>query len=134
VQTAIGINANDLTSQIEKMQVIMNMMQESLAKLDSGFEPQLFDVESEIQPKEQSKPATIQERIAESSASKNYTSLKEAIQQIEKDYIKQSDFDIMKLPYIQEVIDNPNRENAEKLIDYYSRVLVKLNKMNPSKY
>ncbi|WP_223033897.1 hypothetical protein [Hanstruepera marina] len=134
VQTAIGINANDLTFQIEKMQVIMNMMQESLAKLDSGFKPQLFDVESEIQPKEESKPATIQERIAEKTTSKNYTSLKEAIQQIEKDYIKQSGFDIMKLPYLQEVIDNPSRENAEKLVDYYNRVLVKLQKMNPSKF
>ena len=133
IQTAIGINANDLSNQVEKMQSIMNMMQNSIAKMDSEFEPVLFNVESVNQKTVKSNPSTIQERIADKDSNWSYSSLKEAIEQIQDNYIQTSEFDIMKLPYLKKVIDNPTKENAENLVTYYNRVLFKLNRLNPKK-
>ena len=112
------------------MQYVMNMMQKSLAKLDPEFKAQFFSVDSLPQTVGQTKTATIEELVASQSITDKYTSLKEAIEQT-KVYTTQISFDVMKLPYIEEVINNPTKENAEKLVDYYTKILHKLDKMNP---
>ena len=133
VQTAIGINNNDLTKQVERMQSVMNAMQNALERLDPQFKAQLFDVDSVTVAEEKTKPVSIQERVANRSGKLVYTSLKEALEQTQVYAVDRSDFDVMKLPFIQEVINNPTKENAEKLIEYYTKVLNKLNRMQPKR-
>ena len=134
VQTAIGINTNDLSHQVEQMQQLMNAMQQSLAKIDPDFKPEYFDVSLSTAPQPQiTKAPTIKEHIADETQALDYSNLKEALQKVTKTMQSQSKFDIYRMPYIKAMIDNPTKENAQKIVEHYTKVLVYLERMQPKK-
>lgn len=134
VQTAIGINTNDLVNQVEQVQAVMNEMQKSLAKLDPEFQTSLFDVDAVSKKQIENTISTMQERVAEASNALEYNSLKEALQQVEMfSKTENTKFDVMKLPHLKNVLENPTSENLEILVAYYTKVLKRLELMIPSK-
>jgi hypothetical protein len=128
IQTAIGVSTNDLKREVEKMQRVLNSIQESLSKLDPEFKSDFFEVleNANEDPKENS--VTLQEEVADQTNAMSYGSLKEALGQIQTRYQKDKTvFDISRMPYMRAMIENPNRENAEKIVSYYTKVLDYLN-------
>ena len=135
VQTAIGINTNDLTNQVEQMQTLMNVMQRSLSKLDPNFKAQYFDVETKAETNSQhTKASTLKEHIADNSEALQYDNLGEALRKVTETMRSQSKFDIYRMPYIKAMVENPTKENAEKIVSYYTKVLAYLEKIQPKKH
>lgn len=131
VQTAIGINTNDMANQVEQMQAVMNMMQASLAKLDKDYQITHFDV-ANIKPKQNiTEVYTLKQRVADQSKALEYNNLKDAMQSAITMLDKDAKFDILKMPYMKEMVDNPTKETTKKMLEHYKKVLIKLQKLRP---
>lgn len=122
VNTAVGINNNDMVGQLEKMQLIMNQMQQSIAKLDESFEPILFEVDGNVRDNSQHTETTvnIREQFAEGQEP-NKEKLSRLIQETKKRF-QAHDFDFSKFPYLEEALNNPTKENGQKLANYYNKL------------
>jgi cytoskeletal protein CcmA (bactofilin family) len=127
VNTAVGINSNDMAGVIENMQSLLNDMQIALANVAPGFEPQLYAVgaRSVIDTNPITKSQTLQDIIGIQSDALQYTSIEEALYKA-KDYAQSQNLDLSQYPYLAEMFENPSIELAEEILAHYTEVLNRL--------
>lgn len=126
INTAVGINSNDMSNVINDMQQVMNQMQNALADVNPNYKPVLFETEDytvDAAVTNQSKSPTLQALVSsQNGADKN------GVEMI-KSLFEDSKNDIMKLenfPYLEEVLNNPTKDNIEAFNNHYLKVLKKL--------
>ncbi|MCK8479620.1 hypothetical protein [Psychroserpens algicola] len=126
INTAVGINSNDMSNVINDMQQVMNQMQNALAEVNPNYKPVLFETgKDEVDaPKiNQSQSPTLQAMVSsQSDANKNGIELIKSL-------FENSKNDIMKLenfPYLEDVLNNPTKDNVEAFNNHYTKVLKKL--------
>lgn len=131
INTAVGINSGDLTREVSRMQEVMNRMQEALAEANPAYRPTYFDVESlsSANRAETTQSKTMQQRIRERHAIgqgdvRRQLSEMQAMMEVEDGLSPH--FSFSKLPFLEEVLQNPTPENLERYNAFYQKALVRL--------
>ncbi|GEO11767.1 hypothetical protein [Segetibacter aerophilus] len=126
INTAVGINSNDMANTIQDMQVVINNMQTALTKLKPDFKPNYFDTRGNtvFNQKGYSKSPTLKETVTNNIIHGNHQDLKETLKEAKK-YAEAQGFDLKQYPYLSQMFDNPTPETMQKAYDHYSKVLVK---------
>ena len=135
INTAVGINSNDLTNEVNAMQVIMNGMQEALVQVNPNYQPAYFDVNtiSVSNNVKTTKSLTLQQIMAEQYGIDEQSNPREVlieINQLMKEHdLNNSSFRFSDLPYLEEVLTNPTTENISKAKEVYAKALKKIEDM-----
>ena len=135
INTAVGINSNDLVQEINNMQVVMNRMQDALVTANPTYQPTYFDVETVTVDSniKTTKSKTMQQLLMEQhgleqqvSATQKLATLKTMMQSkdMDNDVFKFSD-----MPYLKDILENPNEENIKQYNEYYTKALENLSAM-----
>ncbi|MDP5082006.1 MAG: hypothetical protein NWP87_05060 [Winogradskyella sp.] len=133
INTAVGINNNDMAGVISQMQQVMNQMQLSIIKLDKNYKPNLFDTSGVLTNDSNEKTTTLD---VKAQLAGNAIKNKERLQHMLKDTktrFEAHKFDFSKFPHLMETLENPTLENGQKLVDHYAKVLERLQKIKPTK-
>lgn len=140
INTAVGINANDIAYQIEKMQGLLNEMQSSLAELDPSFEAKYFDVANTsahndnnrtVSPtlKDMTTQSIVGSEMMDFSLLGNSVSKEQALNitkahfQKAKQVIEQQGISLASFPYMEELFNDPSPETLTKVQTYYEGAL-----------
>jgi len=124
INTAVGLNANDMSGMIESMQSVMNEMQLILAELKPNYTPKLFNVETEADMNQDliTVSPQVNEILAAQLDLKENMKRKEAFSKI-KNYALENGARLSRYPYLEEVLDNPNdKALVEKMSVHYMNV------------
>lgn len=126
INTAVGINTNDMAGMIDNMQKTMNQIQAALQKVNPEYVPSYYDVDnsSPIMANQStttspSMPQTLYNQLSP------YSNSTQAIQELRKNLTAQG-FDVNQLPLLAQVMNNPTPENTKLLVDRSNAYLHKL--------
>ncbi|MGD1947858.1 MAG: hypothetical protein ACFB0A_16740, partial [Croceivirga sp.] len=135
INTAVGINTNDLVQEMVQMQVLLNKMQEALVQATPNYVPDYFDVET-VSVSTNTKVTTsksIQELVLQQYGIDNNGTAKDKFAQLSSLMIQEDTkseyFQFSQMPYLQEVLENPTEENVAAYNAYYTQALEKLKAM-----
>ena len=132
VNTAVGINANDMANMIEEMQGILNQLQLAMQEVNPNFNAQLFDVDNDVQLSSNYTTAPTLNQVIENKFSiDNYNSqnVQASLQDIKQDAIAQG-VNLEQFPYLTELLDNPFDEQLQQdAQQYYTAVTIRLQYM-----
>lgn len=134
INTAVGINSNDLVRVIEDMQGMLNDMQLAIAEINPDYTPQLYAMSGNAGYN--ANPITTSPSVnmlmAQKSGAMQAKTVEEAIIRI-KDYayMNNPNLDLSKFPYLTEMFENPTLETAEAMLEHYKGVLNKLTALVP---
>lgn len=121
INTAVGLNTNDLVGVVEQMQIVMNQMQKVLAASNPEYQPTFFETGSRPNrlQNNQSSVIALRDQLKGDFQGKSLTSvIKE-----NKSILEEHDFDFSLFPLLEKTLDNPTKENLDQLVVYYSAVL-----------
>ncbi|WP_229374307.1 hypothetical protein [Fibrella rubiginis] len=127
INTAVGLNTNDLAATVDQMQSVINGMQLALQKAVPDYKPALFVTSGKTQTTSStgySTAPTMREVIKNDIAKSGYTNIREAMQEV-KQYMGAQGIDLSQYPYMTELLNNPTPEVARKAQGHYMGVLVK---------
>lgn len=132
INTAVGINSNDLTKEVNAMQIVMNGIQEALVQVNPNYEPTYFDVNavSVDNNVKTTKSLTLQQIMVQQYGLDELNSSEEAfkrVNQLMKEHDSNNDLiQFSDLPYLEEVLTNPTTENINKYNEFYTNAVKKL--------
>lgn len=125
INTAVGINQNDMAATIDDMQMTLNAMQSSLAKLDSDFVPSMYETSSErnIRPSRNGVSVGAYHETKVSSciekhglADASFESTKEQCEAANR-VLLDLGIDVSKIPVLEALLLHP--EHSEYLASYF---------------
>lgn len=130
INTAVGINANDMAATVEDMQLVLNNIQLTLKKLDPRYKPSLYSLgeRGKRYSGDYSKAPSFRETISSNLDMGKYANSTEALKEIQK-YTYTQGMDLSQFKYLSQLMGNPTVEEAEKALDHYNKVLTKLQRM-----
>ncbi len=131
INTAVGINSNDMAGMIEQMQLVMNNMQKALVAVAPTYKPNYYTIGKDVEVNSNSYTTspTLNEKFRkEIGGMAKYSNLNEAMQ-VAKNYAVNQGFDLKQYPMLENLLDNPTPENAQKALDHYSKSLAKAQKL-----
>ena len=140
INTAVGINANDLSNTVSQMQYLINQLQLAVQKIDPSFNANLFVVDREKNIDFQNDHSRSSSLLSEV---KLFTDLDQrSISAVENKrrasfnsiYVNLEDqgFDFGYFPQLKKMLKNPTIENIIHAEKHYSNVLSKLKGILPS--
>lgn len=130
INTAVGINSNDLASTVNQMQNTLNEIQKVLQKLSPDFQPTFYDTKEGVlfnQEIEQgySQAASLRDEIKSAMDERGYESVKEALA-VAQEYVNMQNVNLSDFPYLEEVFSNPTPETLLKAQKHYQGVMKRL--------
>jgi hypothetical protein len=127
INTAVGINANDLAGTVESMQAVINNMQLVLKKLDPKYKPMLYalDNSNRTYSNGYTTAPSLKETISNNVHMGTYANATEALKEINK-YVASQGIEFNQFPYLAKLMENPTLAEAQQALDHYNKVLVKL--------
>lgn len=129
INTAVGLNNNDLAPVVEEMQMVMNKIQLSLAKIDPEFETHIFETNKilNISTSSYTVAQPIDKMVADDMNLEHVQNLEDYILLV-KNYAEERNIDFGQFPYIKEVLDDPlNEQKVQKMKEHYIKVSTQLN-------
>ncbi|MFK7773342.1 MAG: hypothetical protein AB8F94_14435 [Saprospiraceae bacterium] len=129
INTAVGLNTNDLVGVVEQMQQVINQMQIAIAETNKNYDPAFFENNSAV-PSVQNNQTTAASLNDQLKIDFQGKSLEQIIKE-NKSILTEHNFDFSLFPLLEETLDNPTKENLDQLVVYYSSVLEHAKKMNP---
>ena len=129
INTAVGINTNDLSNELYGMQALLNQMQNALVAVNPNYTPNYFDVErvSVAVHEKTTKSKTIGELIAQQygldASISNEEKMMELQTMMDQKDLENVHFKFSDMPYLKEVLNNPTEENIEKYTAFYGKAL-----------
>lgn len=137
INTAVGINSNDLANTVNEVQSQLNRMQIALNKLDPTFEVSLYDLgnSSNTQQRSYSTTKPLDEIVRNNLTERSSKEFQEASQEISELFsemkysLEQQGIDLKTIPYLEKVLVNPTLENAEEFTNHYKQVLERCKKL-----
>lgn len=124
INTAVGINHNDMSRVIEEMQYTLNEVQLALQKMDSSFEPRLYNVDAFVMEQNEldySVSSTHMTQARSYFQGKTYTSRMEMCADIKHAMKEQAGINLESVPMIEYFLDNP--QYAARVAKEYQQVL-----------
>jgi len=135
VNTAVGINSNDLVRVIQDMQGMLNDIQLALAEVNPNYSPQLYAIngnKNQTAINITTSPSA-NSLMAQSSGALEAQTVEEAIIKIkEYAYTNNPNLDLSRFPYLKDMFENPTLETAEAMVEHYQNVLNRLMAMAPT--
>ncbi|MFS4415185.1 hypothetical protein [Maribacter sp. 2307ULW6-5] len=132
INTAVGINQNDMVREMTEMQKVLNGMQAALAEVNPKYKPVYFDVEP-LSVSNNKKTTTSKnvlqlalEKYGLDTAKEREAVLMEVSRLMTERDNQLEDFKFSKMPLLQEVLTNPTPENIEAYTQYYINALMRL--------
>ncbi|MCB0665624.1 MAG: hypothetical protein KDC80_07375 [Saprospiraceae bacterium] len=126
INTAVGINQNDLARVIDQMQLVMNQMQEAIKEVNPAYEGFVFDTDSGVNGVNLSPDFTVsashRSKIEEYFADKTYETQEELGQLVLDALVDVAGVNLTEIPVLENMLTNP--EYAQKAQDYYAQKLV----------
>ena len=129
INTAVGLNTNDLVGVVEQMQQVINQMQIAIAETNKNYDPVLFENNSAV-PSVQNNQTTAASLNDQLNIDFQGQSLEQIIKE-NKSILEEHNFDFSLFPLLEKTLDNPTKENLDQLVVFYSSVLENAKKMNP---
>jgi cytoskeletal protein CcmA (bactofilin family) len=127
INTAVGINSNDMSGMIEQMQGLLNTMQIALQKAVPDYKPLFYAVDQKaaLAAVDYTKVPSLQQTVEKNvGARSQYATLQEAMQGA-KDYAATQGLDLKQYPLLGDFFNNPTPEMAKKVQDHYMKALAK---------
>ena len=121
---AIGINSNDLVGTVSEMQLQINRMQKAIQQLNPDFALALYP-EGNVRERdvpETSTSISLVDKVLENVNQSPGHTIESATEEIKTALLNQK-VDLSLLPHLQDLLDNPTAENAQRTSDYYQKVL-----------
>ena len=130
INTAVGIHANDLAATVEDMQSVINVMQETLRKLDPNYKPLFYEIGNRMNNRiaGYSTAPTLRETISNNISMGKYANSTEALKGI-KQYVGTQGLDLKQFPYVAQLLEKPTLPEAQKALDHYTKLLATLEGM-----
>ncbi|NJB70010.1 hypothetical protein GGR42_000472 [Saonia flava] len=135
INTAVGINTNDLVNVVSNMQQVMNRMQDALIAANPAYQPTYFDVETVTVDNniKTTKSKTMQQLLMEQYGFEQQATTEQKLGKL-KTIMQSKDVDngvfkFSDMPYLQSVLENPTEENIKQYNDYYAKALENLTAM-----
>ena len=116
INTAVGINQNDMAGMVEEMQFTLNTIQQSLKKLDPEYQVSLYDVQTKkrkIGTLDYNVSNTHESNLTNFFEGKSYTNKKEMLTEVKNTMANDLGVNFEKAPLIKYLLENP--EQAEKI-------------------
>ena len=130
INTAVGINTNDLANEIDKMQSTINHIQEALIKLDPTFQPKFYDVSNLTS---EPKPNVTTSKGLKELVSATYNPYGEkSPTEIVKEGLSSMNSEIINIesiPFMKAMLDDPTPENINKFTGYCSETIMKIKEL-----
>lgn len=131
INTAVGLNTNELSHELSKMQLLLNRMQDHMATLDPNFEPEYFDVNAISVSAENTSVASqspAQQMMQQYDLDKgNITDkLKQMQTMVKAEEAATPNFSFAQIPYLEEVLANPTPENIQRYTELNEKALERL--------
>ena len=135
INTAVGLNTNDLAGTVDQMQSVINEMQLALQKAVPDYKPTPFMVSGKTLA-----AGTTQTGYSTSPSMREivktdiagYKTAREALQEV-KQYADKQGVDLNQYPYLNELLTNPTPEIAQKAQAHYANVIVRAQGMLAAK-
>ena len=124
VNTAVGVNHNDMSKVIEQMQYTLNNVQASLQKLDPSFEAHMYNVSDyagAVARPDYHVSSTHVSRVSGYFDNKTYTNRAEMLTDVKNAMTDKAGIDLSKVPFMEYIFENPYQ--AERLASEYQQVL-----------
>lgn len=132
INSAVGINANDMSLVIEKMQVMLNRIQASIQESNPEFEAVYFDIGENyinVQTKQITTSPSLESMIHNADSGQNAQTLEEGLKPI-TEFAESNGIDFNQYPYLLDLMNNPtDKVLAEKTLAHYNKVLDNLQNM-----
>lgn len=128
VNTAVGINSNDLADLVEQMQGVLNELQIAMQEVNPNFQPSLYEVAGDVQfdGSGYTTAPTLNEVINQKFDVSNYANTEVALQGLQEQALAQG-FDMNDFPYLSEIFANPgDAQTLEDAFNYYTAASVRL--------
>ncbi len=129
VNTAVGINTNDLAHMVDQMQTVLNQMQVALERLDPDYESYMFNATGGgLAPGAGYTTAPSLNQMA-TGGHPNINSVEDVSAYIQE-YTAMQDIDLGKFPYLEDLVANPHDQAlVQATIDHYSQALERLERI-----
>ncbi len=124
INTAVGINSNDMANTVEDMQYVLNEMQSALARVDKKYKPNFYALEGKGRRTQTnySTVPSLRETVARNINVGKYANAAEAMQGINNYAVKQG-IDLKQFAYLSDLIDHPTEATAQNALIHYTKVL-----------
>ena len=128
INTAIGINNNDMAGVIDRMQYTLNNIQQSLAKLDPEFAMDIYETGSYVEKQTAARDMTVSSFYRDNDPfnGKTYSSKKEMLQDVKRVLKEEVRIDLDQYPLINYVFENPDK--ASETASIYGPILEDMKK------
>jgi hypothetical protein len=123
VNTAVGINHNDMSRVIEDMQHTLNQLQAAVKELKPDYNPRMYDVNGPTLASDldYSVASTHPANLAGYLPQRSYESKEEMLQDIMRVLEEQIGVDFEQVPIIEYILSHP--EQAEEIAAYYQDMM-----------
>ena len=130
VNTAVGINTNDIARVVEQMQVVMNEMQLAIQQVNPDYTPSLYDVDQNIQiASSYTTGPTLNQYKNQAYNYQSFGEVKSAINDMWAENTSNG-LDMNRFPYILEILENPEDEQLRQAaLEYYTAAQTRLQDM-----
>lgn len=132
INTAVGINSNDLTRTVSEMQARLNAMQQALVEVNPNYRPNYYDVGtvSVANTIQTTRSRTLEELMAgqyEVDITKDTQGTFLEINELMHVEDRNNDhFKFSELPYLEKVLTDPTPENIEEYTNFYQKAKERL--------
>ena len=134
INTAVGINSNDMATTIDQMQQLLNSVQKSLKEVNPNFEMNLFDTDENHNVQQDMVQYTSADNLEDIVENRielsEYSNMSESEQRLQifedtKAQLLAQGLDFSLFPKLEDFLSDPTKEKAEQLLDRYTSALAK---------
>ncbi len=130
INTAVGINQNDLADIVDHMQTVMNDMQRAIQEINPDYQPQLFNTNgntimaSNGQGMDYTVAPTHASQIGALFSGQMYSTQAEAIAAVKDAWKQTANVDMADHPHLNYILEHP--EQVDQIVAHYSAKLAEL--------
>jgi len=125
INTAVGMNHNDMSKVIEEMQHTMNQMQLAIKEVNPDYEIRTYKVGQQAYaqqpPLDYSVAPSHSSRATDYFEGKTYDSRAEMLQDVKRAMIQEAGINFENVPLVEYMLDHP--EQAEEMAAHYQKLL-----------
>ena len=132
INTAVGINNNDLGRVIEDMQYTLNQLQLAMQQVNPDYQIRLYDVEEPYAaiPSDMTISPTHPAYVSSYFEGKTYENKAALCADVKKALVEEAGISFKEVPVLEFMLDNPDR--AEEVKPYFEELLAHLTAMRDS--
>ncbi len=124
INTAVGVNHNDMAKVVEDMQFTLNHIQDAIKKIDPSFVSHDYEVsKQEFQERslDYNVSSTHKSKMTDYFSGKEYSNKKEMFLDVKNALVNKAGINLDDIPVLKFILENP--EEAQNLTAHYTQML-----------